>query len=528
VPDWVGADLLPENLEAVEANWEAALDLVPALGEVGLRANVRGPICVSPDNLPLVGPAPGLRNLWLAEGCSGGILMGGGVGYELANWIVDGEPHIDLSEIDCRRFGGHANKVWTGIKNKETFGHNFGVHYPGYEWPAARPAKTVPCHDRLTARGAAWGAVYGWEVPLWFAPEGVEPEDVWSYRKFNCLPHVAAECRAVREAAGLIEMTPMAKFEVSGPGAENWLNRILANRMPRAAGGIRLAHLLTTMGGVRAEFTVTRLDENSFYLVGTPRGERHDFDTLWRALPGDGSVSLRNATLERGCFTVVGPKAREVLAPLVDGDLSNAAFPWMTAQSLTVGLASDVRMLRVNYEGELGWELYHPICYGQHLYDEILRAGAAHGLRLVGYRAIESLRLEKSYRAIYRDLNIEHTALEAGLERFLGFGKDFVGREALEAQRARGLDRRLVTLQVDTVDADAFMNEAVYRDGRLVGRITSGATSHNFGKCLSMAYLEAGHAAPGTVLEVAVLERRLPAVVIADSPYDPENARLRL
>jgi dimethylglycine dehydrogenase len=529
VPEWFGADLLPESFDAVEQNWEAGLKLVPVLGEVGIQSNVRGPICVSPDNLPLAGPAWSLKNFWLAEGFSGGILMGGGIGHELVNWIIDGEPNVDLSEVDPRRFGDYANKVWTGKKNKETFGHNFGIHYPGYEWPEARPAKMMPCYDRLTDAGAVWGAVYGWEVPLWFAPQGEEPRDIWSYRTFNSMPHVGAECRAVRDEAGLIEMSPMAKFEASGPGAEAWLNRILANRMPRKAGGMVLAHLLTHKGTVRAEFTVTRLDGGLFYLVGTPRGERHDFDCLSKSLPDDGSVILRNVTFERGCFTVVGPNARRLLEGLVDADLSNEAFAWMRAQSVTVGLASDVRMMRVNYEGELGWELYHPIPYNLHLFDEIVKAGAEHGLRHAGYRAIESLRLEKSYRAMYRDMDIEHTALESGLDRFVKFDKeDFVGRDALLTQQQRGLAKRMVTLQVETVDADAFMNEAVYRNGSLVGRVTSGATSHHVGKCLSMAYLDSDHAAVGTELEIQLLDNRCPAVVIEDSPYDPGNQRPRM
>jgi dimethylglycine dehydrogenase len=529
VPEWFGADLLPEDMEAVEENWEAALTLVPALGEVGIQANVRGPICVTPDNLPLCGPAVGLKNFWLAEGFSGGILMGGGLGHELSNWIVDGEPHVDLSEVDPRRFGAYANKVWTGIKNRETFGHNFGLHYPGYEWPQGRPAKMMPCYDRLTSAGAVWGAVYGWEVSLWFAPEGEPAEDIWSYRSFNSMPHVGAECRAVRDAVGLIEMSPMAKFEASGPGTEAWLNRVLANRMPRKQGGMVLAHFLTHRGTVRAEFTVTRLGEDHFYLVGTPRGERHDFDILEKSMPRDGSVSLRNVTLERGCFTVVGPNARSVLENLVDGDLSNEAFRWMTAQSVTVGLASDVRMMRVNYEGELGWELYHPICYNLHLYNEITKAGAEHGLKHAGYRAIESLRLEKSYRAMYRDMDIEHTMLESGLDKFVKFDKeDFVGRDALLTQQQNGLTKRMVTLRVETVDADAYMNEGVYADGSLVGRITSGATSHHVGGCLSMAYVEIDHAKVGTRLEVPLLDNRCAAVVIDESPYDPGNQRPRM
>ncbi len=528
VPDWFGADLLPEKMEAVEENWTAALELVPVLGEVGIQANVRGPICTSPDNLPLCGPAWGKKNLWLAEGFSGGLLMGGGIGSELANWIVDGEPHIDLGEVDPRRFGAYANKVFTGVKNKEAFGHNFGIHYPGYEWPAGRPAKTAPCYDRLTREGAVWGAVYGWEIPLWFAPKGEEARDVWSYRTFNSMPHVGVECRAVREGVGLYEMTPMSKFEVRGSGAENWLNQILANRMPSKIGGIVLAHLLTNKGSVRCEFTVTRLGVSHFYLIGTPRGERHDFDELQKALPADGSVQLTNVTFERGGFTVVGPKARQLLENLVEGDLTNDAFPWMSAQSLTVGLASDVRMMRVNYEGELGWELYHPIAYNLHLYEELCRAGESLGLRHCGYRSIESLRLEKSYRAIYRDLDLEHTALEAGLDRFIKWDKDtFQGKDALVQQRENGLSTKLVTLQVETVDADAWMNEGVYHDGRLVGRVTSGATSHLLGHCISMAYVEAEVAQSGATVEVQVLERRIPATIIKDSPYDPQNKRPR-
>ena len=386
----------------------------------------------------------------------------------------------------------------------------------------------MPCYDRLTGAGAVWGSVYGWEVPLWFAPKDVEPRDEWSYRVFNSMPHVGAECRAVRQAVGLFEMTPMGKYEVKGPGAETWLNQILANRMPQKPGASVLAHRLTDKGTVRAEFTVTRLDDDFFYLIGTPRGERHDFDVLEKALPEDDSVSLRNATLERGGFTVVGPNARALLEKLVDADLSNSAFPWMTNQTVTAGLASDVRMMRVNYEGELGWELYHPINYNLHLFDKIVQAGSDLGLKQCGYRAIESLRLEKSYRAMYRDMDVEHTALESGLDRFIKFDKDdFVGKAALLDQKKQGLDQRLVTLQVETVDADAYMNEAVYQDGLLVGRVTSGATSHHVGKCLAMAFVAIEQTQPGTKLEVQVLERRCPATVITDSPYDPDNQRPR-
>ena len=529
VPAWFGADLLPEKLEAVEENWAAALTLVPVLERAGIKNNVRGPICVTPDNLPLVGPAPGLRNFWIAEGFTGGILMGGGIATHLAEWITEGEPGIDLSEIDLRRFGGHATKKWASIKNREAFGHNFGIHYPGYEWPAGRPAKTAPAYDRHTAMGAVWGSVYGWEAPNWYAPAGVEPRDEYNYRRTNFFQHVGDEARAVRAQAGLFEMTPMAKFEVAGPGAEAWLDRILANRVPRKPGGIALCHLLTHKGTVRAEFTVTRLAEACFYLVATPRGERHDFDVLQRLLPEGGGVDLRNATDERGAFTVAGPAARDILQPLVEADLSNDAFPWLTARTTSVGFASDVRVLRVNYEGELGWELYHPIASQIHLFEEILKAGEGHGLRLCGHRAIESLRLDKSYRAMYRDMNVEYTALESGLDRFLRFdNRDFIGRDALVRQKEAGLTRRLVTLKVDAPDSGAYMNEGVYQDGALVGRVSSGGHSHTFRHGISLAYLPVELAAVGARFEIPILGERMAATVIADSPYDPENARPRM
>ena len=529
VPKDFGADLLPEDLESVEQHWQMAIDLVPALGRAGIRRNVRGPICTTPDNLPLVGPAWGLENFWLAEGVSGGIVMGGGIAHYLSEWIVEGEPSIDLSEIDCRRFGAYANKPWVATKVKEAFGHNFGLHFPGYEWPGARPSKTAPCYERLRAERASWGSVYGWEVPNWFAPEGVEPRDDWSYREFNYFPYVAAEVDAIRNTAGLLDMTPMTKFEVSGPHAEDWLNSILANRVPNRPGRIALCHLLTHKGTVRSEFTVSRLSDDLFYVVATPRGERHDFDVLGKKLPATGGVELHNVTSQRGCFTLVGPHARDILTELTDGDLDNEAFPWLSARTHSVGFASDVRMLRVNYEGELGWELYHPIEQQLSLYDQLMEAGRTKGLKLAGMRAIESCRLDKSYRAMYRDLNVEHTAWESGLDRFIKLdNREFVGREALERQREAGLEIEMVALKVETVDADAYMNEAVYSDGKLVGRVTSGAHSHTQKQTFSMAYLDVEYSAVGTELEIPILGERRRATVIEDSPYDPHNKRPRM
>ncbi|WP_245460010.1 aminomethyltransferase family protein [Mesorhizobium sp. M1B.F.Ca.ET.045.04.1.1] len=332
----------------------------------------------------------------------------------------------------------------------------------------------------------------------------------------------------MRNAVGLVEMTPMTKFEVSGPNAAAWLDRILANRLP-AVGKVTLAHHLTAGGGVQAEYMVARLGDDSFYLISTPRAERWNFDDLSRVLPADGSVSLKNVTNDRGCFTVVGPNARDVLQPLTEIDLSNAQFPWFSAKTGSVALASDVRLLRVNYEGELGWELYHPMAYQRQLLDAILKEGERHGMRLVGLHALESLRLEKSYRAMYRDMNPELNALESGLERFIRLDKaDFVGRDAVLKYKARNDQRRSVTLKIETDGASTLASEGLYIDGALVGRITSGGYGYTLGHDVALALLPERLSKAGTKLDVTILGEWKVAEVVADSPYDPGNERARM
>jgi dimethylglycine dehydrogenase len=528
VPAWFGADLLPEDFDAVSWNWERALDLVPALSRVGIKANVRGPFQMTADELPLVGAAWGLDNVWLAEGVPGGILWGGAIGYYLSERIVEGANSLDMSELDPRRFGDYANKEWTRATVREAWGTHAEQHYPGESLEAARGQKTAPCYDILNRKGAVWGVLNGWEVPNWYAPEGIEAKDQLSWRWTAKGRYVGEEVHAVRNAVGLVEMTCMTKFEVSGPGAADWLDGILANRLPKA-GRVALGHHLTRTGGVQAEYVVARLADDAFYLISTPRAERWNFDDLSKLLPKDGSVQLRNATNERGCFTIVGPRARDLLQGLTEIDLSNAAFPWFGVRSGTVGLASDVRLLRVNYEGELGWELYHPIAYQRHLLEALLTAGEAHGLRLIGMHALESLRLEKSYRAMYRDMNPELTAWESGLDRFIALDKgDFIGRDALVRQQQAGVRQRLVPIAIETDDASVLAHEGVYREGALVGRVTSGSYCYTLGHDVAFALLPSALGVPGTELAVPILGEMRKAQVIAEVPYDPDSARCRL
>ncbi|HEY4772383.1 MAG TPA: aminomethyltransferase family protein, partial [Steroidobacteraceae bacterium] len=342
--------------------------------------------------------------------------------------------------------------------------------------------------------------------------------------------HVANECRLIRERVGVIDLTPFTKHEVTGPGAEKWLDALVANKVPTKPGRIALCHALTRRGGIRSEFTITKLSDEHYYVVSAGAAERYDSDHLQRALPTDGSVALRNITTSRGCFVVAGPRSREVLAQLTDAPLDNAGFPWLTGRVVEVGLAPGVYALRVNFVGALGWELHFPIEYAHHLFDAIFRAGKEFGIGMVGMRAMESLRMEKSYRMWGTDLTRDYTPFEAGLDRFVRMNKgSFIGREALEQQLARGIPNRFVTLEVhDVEDADPLGNEPLFdRKGNVVGRATSGYYGHVLKKSLAIGYLKSDHAAVGNELEIEILGTRKRATLLIDSPFDPNNQELR-
>ncbi|MFQ5755108.1 MAG: FAD-dependent oxidoreductase [Acidiferrobacterales bacterium] len=527
VPDAFGQELLPEDIDRLQPHIEAAMNRVPIFGQAGIKECINGPIPYTPDGSPLVGPAWGLKNYWLNEGHSFGITAAGGAGWQLAEWIVEGEPGIDMLAVDPRRFGAYANKQYTRLKNEEAYEHVFIIHYPDEERPAARPAKTSPCHDRLAAHGAVWGQRYGWERPNWFAPKGVEPKDVWSFRRSNYFEHVGNECRIVRERVAIIDITSFCKHELAGPGAQGFLDPLVANKLPARTGRIALAHALTPSGGVRSEFTITRIGPDRFYLISSGAAERYDNDLLAKHLPEDGSVTLYDITARYGVLVVAGPHARDVLAKLTDADISNEAFPWLTAQEISVGVVP-VRAMRVNFVGELGWELHHPIEYQNHLFDALMDAGAEFDIGLCGMRAMDSLRIEKSYRMWGQDLTTEYSAFEAGLNRFVRLDKgSFVGRDTLLRQQQEGVPQRFVTLGVDVDDADALGNEPLYQGDEMVGRATAGAYGHAVGQSLALAYVQPSVATPGMMLDILILGQRRPATVIADSPWDPENARLR-
>ena len=528
VPPTFEKDLFPGELDRLEPHIEAAIARVPIFGEAGVKEVINGPIAYTPDGSPLVGPAWGLKNFWINEGHSFGVTAAGGAGRQLAEWIVEGQPTIDMLGVDPRRFGDYASKAYLKTKNEEAYENVFIIHYHDEERTAARPLKTAPCYDRMKALGAVFGHKFGWERPNWFAPEGVPQEDHWSFRRSRYHEHVGNECRNVHENVGLLDMTAFSKFLVTGPGAEAYLDNLVANRVPKKIGRVNLCHALNKFGGVRSEFTVMRDGPEAFYLVSAGAQERFDWDYLCKMAPGDGSVRLDKITTQVGVLVVAGPKSRELLSRVTDADLSNQAFPWLTGKFADVGLAP-CRLVRVNFVGELGWEIHHPLEMQNHIFDALMAAGEGLAFKPFGIRAMDALRIEKSYRLVGTELSIEYAAFESGLQRFVHPNKgDFVGRDALVAWQQRGFANHFVTLEVGEItDADAIGNEPLFKNGEMVGRATAGGYGWRVGKSLALGFVTPELAAEGTELEIDVLGQMKPARIVAESPYDPENTALR-
>ena len=544
IPPDFGMDLLPPELDRVESIVAMAMERVPALARAGIRTIVHGPITFTPDANPLVGPAFGLDNAWLLTGSSMGVMEGGGAGRFLADWIVDGAPPMDALAVDPRRFGGYADRDYRVAKAMECFGLQFGVHFPFEERPAGRPRRVTPIREAQAARGAVFGCVYGWERPNWFAPgpdasDGPQPapgDDPRAAPLTFLHPAwretVATECRALRERVGLVDLSAFSKFEVAGADASAFVERLGANRPPRAVGRIGLTHALTPAGGVASEFTVTRLEANRYYLTSAAAAERHDEDALRRHAAAFGDARVINRTEHFGVLGLMGPGARAVLGALTDTDLDDDAFPWLSARTMRVGTV-EARALRVSYVGEFGWELHVAMADLAVLHDALCAAGAPLGLRHFGTYAMNSMRLEKGYRAWGADLTTERTPLEAGLDHLVCTDdRQFTGREALLA-RSSGPDAwRMALLSIEPGgDADPFHTHTVWASGQPAGIVTSGAPGYRTGTVLALAYLrpepdETKPAGDGT-LEVSILGRRYRAHALHEPPYDPTDFRLR-
>jgi len=521
-------ELFQEDIERIEPHIESAIYRVPVFGEVGVKKVYNGAICYTPDGSPIVGPAWGLKNFWINEGHSFGITAAGGAGWQLAEWIVDGEPTIDMLGVDPRRFGDYATKSYLIKKNEEAYANVFTTHYPDEEREAGRPLRQAPCYDRLKDLGAVFGQKFGWERANWFAPKTIEQIDDWSFRRSNWFDHVGNECLNVQNNVGILDMTAFAKCRISGPGAENFLDSLVANKLPQKNGRVNLCHALNTKGGVHSEFTIAKETDDSFYLVSAGAFQRLDHDWIKKWMPNDRSVTFENLTNSIGVLVVAGPKARELLSKISNADFSNKAFPWLSAQKIDVGLAPSIAM-RMNFVGELGWELHHPIEYQNHIFDRLMEAGDELGVKPFGMRAMDSLRIEKTYKLVGTEMSIEYAAYESGLDRFVHLNKgNFIGRDALVKWQQDGFDNKMVTLEVfDINDADALGNNAVYSDGKVIGRATGGNYGFRVKKSLAIAMVKPKYSKVGTELEMDILDKKHKVVVIEDSPYDPTNDKIK-
>ncbi len=536
VPDSFRADLFPLDLERIEEEYMSMIHRIPTSETVGLKDDFNGPICYTPDGNPLVGPAPGLRNMWLAEGFSFGITAAGGTGHYLAQMMVEGEAEIDMAALDPKRYGSWMTTEYAARKNEECYAHVFILHHPDEEREACRPLRTAPVYDRQKALGAQFGCVNGWERPNYYGPLDAPDSfdhDARSFRRGGWWPYAKAEAEAVRDTAGLIDATAFTKHLVRGPGATAFLDGFTCNRLPKV-GRINLTYALTATGTTRTEYTIVRLAENEYYLVSAGAWTAYDADYLMKAAEdfmagGGGSLDIHDVTTQWGVFALAGPKSRDILKEIVkDADpdtvLGNKRFPWLSMREIELGMCP-VRAIRVAYTGELGWELHHPIEMQRYLWDLLLAAGEKHGMKLVGGRAQNWLRQEKSYRAFGTELGRDATPLEAGLDRFVDLDKDFTGKAAM---LATGIRSKCVTVLIDGPDdADPWGREALYDGDTKVGRLTSGGWSVAFGKSIGMGYVRPDLAVPGTKLKVRMQNQLWDVEVTEDSPFDPTNARIR-
>lgn len=518
-----GMELLPPDLDRISTELENAMHRLPALAGAGIKRLVNGGMVFSPDGNPIVGPLPGQPSAFVAAGCMAGFSQNGGVGLAVANWIVDGEPGMDAFAMDVARFGEFATLPYVLAKTTENYQRRFVIACPNEELVAARPFKTSAIYSRLAQAGALFGQFAGWEVPLWFANSLAETHEMPTFRRSNSFGPVGEECRAVRTAAGLWETSSYCKIEVCGERAAQWLDSIVANRAPDV-GRISLCPLLTEAGRILGDITVFRTASDRLLLMGSPIAETTYIRWLQsRVEPG---ISVRSATSEWAGLSLSGPRSREILAELVDQDLSNQGFPFLHVRELQMGLAN-VLLARLSFTGELGYELYMAPDVQLYVYDRLHAVGERLGLRNFGVRALNSLRMEKGYGSWGRELTQDFTPREAGLGRFVRTDKRaFPGRAACLAAVGAQPSRQLTLLRIETDSVDPAGGEPVLADGRAIARLTSGAHSYTFNVGLGMAYVPTG-ISTAAKLEVEILGQPYPATALAEPPYDPSGARLR-
>jgi len=522
-----GHELFADDLGRIEPNMMRAIDRVPAIGTAGIKRVINGPMIWSPDSAALFGPVPELRNYFCCNGIIPGFSQSGGLGRLAAEWMVEGEPSMDMFNWDLTRFGHWAGRDFTRARVQDQYAHRFKIHFPNEERAAGRPARTRPAYETQRGLGAVFGLNFGWEHPLWFAAEGEPREETNGFARQNWWAPVGREVRMLRGTVGVLDISNYARYEVKGPGAEDWLNAVLANRIPAESGRSCLTPLIGKRGGVAGDFTVTRLGAEEFLVIGSGMAERFH-QRFFRSVPLPAGTTFRSVTDSTAGFNVAGPEARAMLQGLTETDLSNAAFPFMRSRRIKVA-GIDVIALRVSFTGDLGWELHCAESDQLALYTALLDAARPLGGGPVGSRALASLRIEKGYGSWGREYSPEYWPQESGLDRLIKLDKGaFLNRDAYIALHNKPARDTLVMLRIETTDADATGGEPIFRgDGTPIGQVSSGAYGHSVGMSLALGYIKAGSAAPGEPLSVAILGRPHEAVVLEKPPFDPEGKRLR-
>jgi dimethylglycine dehydrogenase len=520
-----GHELLQEDIERIAPSLEVGFEHFPAFQKAGIKQIINGPFTFAPDGNPLVGPVRGLPGYWSACGVMAGFSQGGGVGLALANWMTEGDPGFDVWAMDVARYGDWATLSYTNPKVQENYSRRFSIKYPNEELPAARPFKTTPIYDRLSGLGAQWGDAWGLEVPLWFSPDGTE--DRFSWRRSTDFPYVKAEVAGVRNAVGCMEVSGFSKFMVTGPGARAWLDRILACRIPKP-GRMTLAPMLKHDGKLIGDLSLACLSEDRYYIAGSGAAEEYYMRWFAEHLPADGTVRIDVLGLSWCGLSIAGPKSRELLAKLTHEDVANEAFRFMAVREMDVGFAPCI-VGRVSFTGDLGYEIWMRSEYQRHVFERILEAGEPLGLRMFGLRALNAMRLEKNFGGWAREYRPLYGPLEAGLDRFVAYGKDadFIGKQAALAEREHGGRYRLKTFTLEAKDADVIGDEPIWLGEEVVGWVTSGGFAHNSDRSMAMGYVAKEHAAADGPWCIELLGEMLPAALQHAPIWDANAERMR-
>lgn len=528
MPEDFSFQLFPDDLERLEWYLNDAVERVPILGTAGLSKMINGPIPYAPDGNPLIGPMPGVPNAFEACVFTFGICQAGGAGKVLAEWVTEGQTEWDMWSCDPRRYTSFASdQDYCVAKGMEIYGHEYAMHFPKHYWPAGRDRKLSPIHDRIKALGAQFKPYNGWERAMWYTKPGddisEEAAQTWE-RKGPWSPRIEAECLAVRDAAGILDLPGFSRFRVKGPGATAWLSSIITGRVPKP-GRIGLAYFADDKGRIVTEMSVMMLDEDFFFLITAATAQWHDYEWLQKLKPADAAFTIDDVTEAFSCQILSGPASRAILAEVTDADLTK---PWLTHQSCQIA-GRWLQLVRVSFAGELGWELHTKVDDTAEVFDAVWAAGKKHGLRPFGMEALDCLRIEKGYRAWKGDLSTDYTVLQGGLERFVDWSKeDFKGKAALLKEKQLGVSKRFVTLVVEAGDCDAPYMSTLWHGGAVVGETTSGNWGYRVGKSVALGMLRSDLATAGTEVEVEIFGDRFKATVQPDQPlWDPSNERLK-